>query len=107
MYVNVNVLQVSSCNFSPPRIYFLFATELGREHLLDKQAGNLKSVHGHMHMIVLIGERVTYLCISDFLSLINYRISWWIMHSFFKPCSGSGTKFYEDTNSFFDLHKTP
>ena len=74
MYVNVNVLQVSSCNFSPPRIYFLFTTELGREHLLDKQAGNLKSVHGHMHMIVLIGERVTYLCISDFLSLINYKI---------------------------------
>ena len=51
MYVNVNVLQVSSCNFSPPpRIYFLFTTELGREHLLDKQAGNLKSVHGHKHM---------------------------------------------------------
>ena len=50
MYVNVNVLQVSSCNFSSPRIYFLFTTELGREHLLDKQAGNLKSVHGHMHL---------------------------------------------------------
>ena len=50
MYVNVNVLQVSSCNFSSPRIYFLFTTELGREHLLDKQAGNLQSVHGHMHV---------------------------------------------------------
>ena len=73
MYVNVNVLQVSSCNFSPPRIYFLFTTELGREHLLDKQAGNLKSVHGHMHMIVLTyrreGDIFMYFRLSEFNQL--------------------------------------
>ena len=50
---NVNVLQVSSCNFSPPRIYFLFTTELGRDHSRSQQRTNQRVLVLTLKFLVL------------------------------------------------------